>query len=238
MARDYAKTRSRRTQSEQESPSRFSTGLLWLCIGIILGLLIPSFSYIKQHVTRIVHGGKQTNDTLLRDPIPQKIKPEPAEQPQQQPKENIKEEKVDFDFYTILPNSEKMKPPERKAVQKTVKPKTVEPVLPVPEIKTTPTAAAPAPVSSLTSPPQPKSIEKSVTGYLLQLGSFKTQAEADQLRAQLTLVGLDANIKRSVNNNITRYRVWIGTYPTIEAAVKEQQRLATRNVKSSLAKVK
>jgi hypothetical protein len=135
MARDYAKASSKKKSSVQSSGgSRLSSGMLWLFIGVMVGLLIPSFAYIKQHVTSIVQGKKQSGkNELLRDPLPQKTKPgqpNEVEEVEQQttPTENKKvnnkaidesanDDQVDFDFYTILPDSNATKPPITKTVQ-------------------------------------------------------------------------------------------------------------------------
>ncbi|MFU8798165.1 MAG: SPOR domain-containing protein [Gammaproteobacteria bacterium] len=45
-------------------------------------------------------------------------------------------------------------------------------------------------------------------------------------------------MKQTTVNGITRHRVWVGIYPSLEAAEKAQQKLAARQVNSALAQVK
>ena len=293
MARDYAKSRSKKKPSSPaRRTSRLSSGMLWLFIGIMMGLLIPSFGYIKQHVISLVEGKKtkNSNESLLRDPIPQKVKTaqsDESEELEQHTTQNnnaetpVKktnaekpiEDNVDFDFYTILPDSEATKPPATKTLEKNLenaeqkllappgtksdqnpaqttpaKPKKIqeEILLPTPQFKTSATSeAVPAPQPKTIVKPAPKPLvpaakpaNKPSSGYILQLGSFKTFEEADQLKAQLSLSGLQAKIKETTINGITRHRVWIGIYPSLEAAEKAQKQLAASNLKSALAQVK
>ena len=47
---------------------------------------------------------------------------------------------------------------------------------------------------------------------ILQVGSFQSVTEADSLKAQLALLGLEANVKSAKVNNDTWHRVLLGPY--------------------------
>jgi len=57
------------------------------------------------------------------------------------------------------------------------------------------------------------SINKEVVGQaILQVGSFPRAGEADSLKAQLALLGLEARVKSVVVNNDTWHRVQLGPF--------------------------
>jgi cell division protein FtsN len=57
------------------------------------------------------------------------------------------------------------------------------------------------------------SINKEVVGQaILQVGSFHRAGEADSLKAQLALLGLEARVKSVVVNNDTWHRVQLGPF--------------------------
>ncbi|WP_426414954.1 SPOR domain-containing protein [Aestuariirhabdus sp. LZHN29] len=88
-----------------------------------------------------------------------------------------------FDFYTLLPESEVLVPD-------------------APPLPTTATKSATA-----TTAPKKPSI------YLLQAGSFRNLGDADRLRAQLTLEGLDVKTQKvTIRGNETWYRVQVGPF--------------------------
>jgi cell division protein FtsN len=60
--------------------------------------------------------------------------------------------------------------------------------------------------------------------YVLQAGSYRAQAEADRIRAQLKLQGIDANVQRVAVDDDVWHRVRIG--PITDLA--ELNRLRTR----------
>ncbi|MGH8318649.1 MAG: SPOR domain-containing protein [Steroidobacteraceae bacterium] len=63
--------------------------------------------------------------------------------------------------------------------------------------------------------------------YLLQVGSYRSSAEADQLRARLARVGISAQVQRIVEGSTTWNRVRIGPLTEAEvASVREQLRTA------------
>jgi len=61
--------------------------------------------------------------------------------------------------------------------------------------------------------------------YMLQVGSFRSNTDAEGLRAQLTLLGLDAAIQSVTVNDSTWHRVRVGPYDGARAADGARRRL-------------
>lgn len=60
-----------------------------------------------------------------------------------------------------------------------------------------------------------KPVSKPINGYLVQAGSFKRRADADALKAQLTLGGLEAKIEAAkLNDGKLWHRVILGPFKT------------------------
>lgn len=77
-------------------------------------------------------------------------------------------------------------------------------------------ATEPAQTVEKITEPQPDSIE-----YILQVGSFKNNVDADKLRAQLILLNLDARIEKvTIRNGELWHRVIVGPF-------NDQSRLAS-----------
>src|SRR5579885_2480208 len=75
------------------------------------------------------------------------------------------------------------------------------------------------------SPPAalPPPAESSGRAYLLQVGSYRSTAEADQVRARLARAGISAQVQRIVEGSRTWNRVRIGPLSEAELArVREQ----------------
>ena len=75
-------------------------------------------------------------------------------------------------------------------------------------------------------------VSKKAATYILQIGSFRKQLDADRLKAELTLKGFDVEVKRVETKNGTWNRVRIGPYPTIVMAEKVQSKLRTNRIDS------
>jgi cell division protein FtsN len=74
--------------------------------------------------------------------------------------------------------------------------------------------------------------------YILQVGSFKQLEAADQVKAQLALLGVIADIQRVVlNGQDTLYRVRIGPYSDQEKLNQERLRLQENNLEFMLLKL-
>ncbi len=74
--------------------------------------------------------------------------------------------------------------------------------------------------------------------YVLQVGSFKSSEEADSLKAQLALMGVETNIEVVKVNTINWHRVRIGPSKDIDQLQTTQKRLRTKNMDSILLKVR
>lgn len=61
--------------------------------------------------------------------------------------------------------------------------------------------------------------------YILQVGSFKSNAEADSLKAQLAFLGLEARIVSADVNNVTWHRVQLGPFASNTELSQAKNRL-------------
>ncbi len=74
--------------------------------------------------------------------------------------------------------------------------------------------------------------------YVLQVGSFKNSDEADSLKAQLALMGVETNIETVKVNTINWHRVRVGPSKDIDQLQTTQNRLRAKNMDSILLKVR
>jgi cell division protein FtsN len=119
------------------------------------------------------------------------------------------EQPLRFDFYTLLPQQEV--------------------VAPAPATRTT-TAVPPKPAAAATSTPAADATEKP-RRYLLQAGSFRTRAEADRRRGELTLSGYDVQVQEGTTGNGERwFRVMVGPYGNEVDMQKAREELAAARI--------
>lgn len=121
-----------------------------------------------------------------------------------------------FEFYKILPEMEVVVPEEEERALAT-KPK-------------------PPPASSTPSTPA-----KPATGsdrYLLQVASFQQHTEADRLKAQLALLGLQATIQTvEIHGGQTWHRVRVGPFSDRDEIASVRQRLQANGIEAVLLKL-
>jgi cell division septation protein DedD len=96
-----------------------------------------------------------------------------------------------------------------------------------------PVVAAAPPAEIKTLPPKPAAS----TVYALQLGIFKNYAEADRLKAALTMSGLEVYIQPYTRNAQVYNRVIMGPYPSKAAASEQRTALQKNKISSVLVKV-
>jgi cell division protein FtsN len=120
---------------------------------------------------------------------------------------------IAFDFYTALEN-----PDATVATQETGEPSAGQAEQPVDDAA--PTGESVARTGSDNQ------------AYLVQAGSFFTRQDAENLRAQLILLNLDANIAQGVVNGRNVYRVQVGPYNGRRAAEDVQRTLTANGIES------
>lgn len=74
---------------------------------------------------------------------------------------------------------------------------------------------------------------KPAPAYALQVGAFRTEAEADRMRAELALLGFEARIqKATIDDKDTWYRVRLGPFKDGAEFEKVRARLDENKIKS------
>lgn len=74
--------------------------------------------------------------------------------------------------------------------------------------------------------------------YVLQAGSFQNSADADRLRAQLALVGLESDVQTvTIDRNQTWHRVRIGPFSNLDRLDQARKRLADNKVQALVIRV-
>lgn len=75
--------------------------------------------------------------------------------------------------------------------------------------------------------------------FLLQAGSFQNPADADNLKARLALLGVEASVEPiDLPEKGTWYRVRVGPYTRIDEINRVRQTLAQNGIEASLVKIK
>lgn len=73
--------------------------------------------------------------------------------------------------------------------------------------------------------------------YFVQVGAFRTPAEAEAQRAKLTLIGLDAKVSEREQGGRTVYRVRIGPVDDKDAAERLKSRVDSNGMETALVRV-
>lgn len=114
------------------------------------------------------------------------------------------------------------------------------PVKPPTVVRETRPATQPKPEVASKPPPPPVKSPKPGSGgprYWLQAGAFRSAAQADSLKARLTLTGLPVRVVSGRgSNNILWYRVRVGPYSSKSAANNGRKRLKQQKIAPVLIK--
>ncbi|AHE97233.1 SPOR domain-containing protein [Thioalkalivibrio paradoxus] len=127
----------------------------------------------------------------------------PAQEPRPEP---IPQDRTRFQFYELLPQDEVRVPP--------------------PPAPATPRAATPEPAPTPESRPEPQG------RVLLQTGSFRRYAQADEMKARLAMMGLQANIREVQVNGQTFHRVYLGPFDSDAQVNRTLERLRRENIEA------
>ncbi|WP_312151407.1 SPOR domain-containing protein [Pseudomonas sp.] len=207
----------KRGASRQQAPAKQPIpGWVWLAIGLTVGAFIV-------FLMKLEPGGDDIKRAKPEQQKPAKVA-ETAKNTAPTPQQPVKPK---YDFYTLLPESEVIVPPE--AVPEKTPPVPAQPVTPVTpaEAAKIDTARAQAALLGQTPPPPPPVIKPAATTlFFLQAGSFRKQADADKVRAQIILLGQAVKVESGTVKEETWYRVLVGPFSNREQLTVAQKQLA------------
>jgi cell division protein FtsN len=144
-----------------------------------------------------------------------------------------------FDFYNILPEMEVVVPEKDLAAKPPPPPKPRPPKQP----ETAPESAEPvsqqAPNPAPAKPAGNEPASGGGTSYLLQVASYRSAAEAERLKAQLALLGIQARVQQvTINGKDTYHRVRAGPYRGKDSTNAARDLLTRNGLESIAIKVK
>jgi cell division protein FtsN len=119
------------------------------------------------------------------------------------------QEKPTFEFYDSLKNNEIIPPGEK-------------PATPAPPVVA---GTPPKETAAVTAPPAAVVAVNKPT-YYLQVASFPKAADADAMKAKLTLEGLDTNVQSFNKKGDTWYRVMVGPFNDPNKIAQAREKLA------------
>jgi cell division protein FtsN len=176
--------------------------ILGIIIGLLIGLAVALA--VAMYVMKVP------------TPFNSKISPRTSAQDVSEAKKN-----KDWDPNAALVGKPAIKPPEDPAVQ--LKP---APALQAPT--TAATAKAPTTTSPTASPAAPTPSTDTAAGgidYHVQVGAYRSEADANAMRAKLALAGFEGKIVEREQSGNKVYRVRVGPYPNTAAGDKAKASL-------------
>ncbi|HCJ30584.1 MAG TPA: cell division protein [Pseudomonas sp.] len=195
----------KRGASRYQAPAKKAVpGWIWLVCGLVIGGFIMFLMNLEPGGDEI----KRAKDT-----------PKPKEQPKRPTPATGQPAKPKYDFYTLLPESEVILPPEAP------KPEPTKPVTPEEAAKID-AARAEAALNGQVPPAPPMVAKAPVTQFFLQAGSFRKQPEAEKVRAQIILLGQDVRVENVTVRDEDWYRVLVGPFANREQLGQAQKTLS------------
>lgn len=216
MPRDYAKT------PKPKHPHSLP-GWVWLLGGLFIGLFIALLIYLADNTGSDPEAGisGSVNELIGKFQDTRKDTREVRSGEKQAPPSprEKQDDKPRFDFYTILPELEVVIP-DHDLFGK--------------QQDDTPSGTPTQPDSSTPATGADKSVS-----YMIQAGSFRNLEQADRLKAQLALQGIEASIQTvKINDNDTWHRVRIGPLNDLSALNRTRKRLQDNGIATIVVKDK
>lgn len=233
MPRDYKHHVIRRRKRRTVSP------WLGLAAGLLIGVLAAAVAYFKllgpqtpSRQTPAPAFVSQTPSNPAKVAAP-KTSP-PREAKQQEMTAAPAPPKPRFDFYTILPEMEVVIPKEEISAKNA--PVAVRPVEKVEKTRERPPEKPVEKPATATPPsePQAKPVQAAKGHYFLQTDSLRSAEQADRLKAQSAMLGLEASVhKVRINNGNTYYRMRVGPFPDFNALDQARAQLRQHGIQST-----
>lgn len=77
---------------------------------------------------------------------------------------------------------------------------------------------------------------QAATKYLLQAGAYRSEVDAQSMRARLALIGYEAQIRAARVNNETLYRVRLGPFAALDQINTARAELANNGIDASVVR--
>ena len=201
--------KSRHDQRSRRRPGG-GASFFWFVTGVLVGALAVAVAWMMEG---------------FEDPP--STNPDAPEQTQGAPKPR-------FDYHSILPEMEVVVPDD----EITDRPPALPPPPPPPTAVVQPPAQVkPAPPAAKKAAPSAPPA-KGGTSYLLQVASLKNPADADRLKAQLALMGMQVRIQKVEINGQAYHRVRAGPYRGKAAVNKAKAQLGRKGMESITIRLK
>ena len=215
MSRDY------RRRAEPRS-RRSTPGWMLFAVGFIAGAFSVGLAWLKLGPSEL---------KALTASIQTAAQP-PAAAKAEEPPRHAGVPKPQFQFYSLLPEREVMVSEDE--VDRRSKASSS-----VPSPRPAPAAppGAPAPVAATETPPAaPAPAADEV--LMLQVAAFKAKSDAEALKAQLALKGMQAGIESANIKGESYHRVRLGPYRSIEQLQSARSRLKSSGYDSVVVRLK
>jgi cell division protein FtsN len=207
------KPAAKRGASRYQAPAKKPVpGWFWLVCGLVIGgfmvflfSLEPGRDEIKRDKGEQARANQASKPPAIKPAASEPAKPK-------------------YDFYTLLPESEVILPPQ--AIEQPAAVPEQKPVTPEEAAKID-AARAEALLNGQVPPPAPVVAKGPVTSqFFLQAGSFRRKEDADNLRAQIILLGQSVKVESGTVREETWHRVLVGPFASREQLGQAQKSLA------------
>ena len=226
MAKDFKNAPSPRAEPGRVAHPMLIGILIGLLLGIIIALGVAL--WLNRLSIPFVDKPKPMEPLQRMTPKGEPAATKPGDSAPPQPAAKAGE-RPRFEFYQILPGEKEAAPGK---VPSTPAAKDAKPAPLAKDAKPAPAAAKGTPGSSPNSP-------KAAAGetYFLQAGAYATEADADNMKARIAFVGLEAQVKPvNVADKGTLYRVRLGPYQSLEDANRIKAALSQNGVAAAIIK--
>ena len=207
------KPAAKRGASRYQAPAKKPVpGWFWLVCGLVIGgFMVFLFSL------------EPGRDEIKRTKVEQERATQASKAAAAKPATS-EPAKPKYDFYTLLPESEVILPPQ--AIEQPVAVPEQKPVTPEEAAKID-AARAEAALNGQVPPPPPAVAKSPVSPpFFLQAGSFRRKDDADSLRAQIILLGQSVQVESGTVREETWHRVLVGPFATREQLGQAQKTLS------------
>lgn len=218
------KAAPKRGASRYQAPAKKPVpGWVWLAIGLVIGGFVVMLMKLEPGRDDIRRAKpEQQQQAAGGKPKPQGGQAQPA-----QPPAESEPAKPKYDFYTLLPESEVIVPPDALPKETPATPPTPQqPVTPEEAAKIDKARAEAALAGQVPPPPPTVAKAPTTTQFFLQAGSFRKKEDADRVRAQIILLGQNVQVESGTVREETWYRVLVGPFASREQLATAQKQLA------------